>query len=133
MYSYVYKNSYEYENLLKLANHSHCLQASITLLLMAAMHLLFYVPLACVRVLALIASSIGVEPETALALTAASYVCYTLTAPVNLANFIVRCTRVNGFARTVISVALHGPVAAVCRIGARCKAVRFKLKLFCRR
>ena len=43
---------------------------------MALLHLIFYVPLACVRVAALFATAIGVAPETALLLTGASFVCY---------------------------------------------------------
>lgn len=75
-------------------------QASITLFFMAAVHLIFYIPQACVRITALFAPTLGIV-ESALTLTGASFVCYAFGAPVHLANFLVRCARVNGFAEAM--------------------------------
>lgn len=95
------------------------MQASSTLLVMALIHLIFYVPLACARVAALFAMAIGAEPETALALTGASFVGYMFAAPVHLANFVVRCVRVRGFARAVLRMCCR-PVLVVCPCARAC-------------
>lgn len=66
---------------------------------MALLHLTFYVPLACIRVAALMATSMAAPIEVSLALTGASFVCYVFSAPVHLVNFVVRYVRVPSFAR----------------------------------
>lgn len=81
-------------------------QANVTLLLLALLHLTFYVPLACIRVAALFATAAGAPAEVSLALTGGSFVCYLFSAPVHLANFVVRCMRVPGFARAVGHIVL---------------------------
>ena len=50
-------------------------QASITLQLMAILHLIFYVPLVCLRVAALFVN--GSAPETAFTLLGATFLSYS--------------------------------------------------------
>lgn len=81
-------------------------KANLTLLLMAMLHLAFYVPLACLRVVALLANAMGASAETTLALAGGSYLCYLFSAPAHLANFVVRCLRVPSFARALGHIVL---------------------------
>ena len=88
---------------------------------MAVLHLIFYVPLACVRLGAQIANVIGAPQETILAFQGASFVGYNFSSPAHVANFIVRCVRVPGFTRAVLRVCLLAPCpcARVCGSGSK--------------
>lgn len=79
-------------------------QASVTVLLTALLHVFFYFPMASTRVVALYSNAINVPPDVSNMLLAINFSSYAFAAPVHLANFVVRCVRVPGFARAVLCV-----------------------------